>query len=286
MFNPEGGPNLYKNQPEKNEPEKDGSIEKIEISISENLPEININEGDILESKKIIDSVFDKEWDLAKENIQIGIFTDRKDLEDFASEKNIPFEKLAKDSALFYINPDTQEKYVFVVKDFERNKRMLEEMGYSESEVADFLRKDTLSGIAHEMTHMHPFFKEHGNQGTDNLWEQEMICSYIENKTKGDISEMLIRWGYIDERKIEEFNLEHGDWSAFSGEKNAVIDYFYPFLIKEYGLNNTREVWKKLQVYSDISDAIREILEIEPEEVVAKFKEKIRDKEYLKNILD
>ncbi len=286
MFNPER-PNFFPGEgPEKNE-EEYKQKERIEVSTSESLPEINIDEKDVLESKKRIDETLGKEWDLSNEEIQIGLFTSRREMEDFAQEKNIPPEKLSKDSALFYIDPNTQEKYVFVAKDFEKAKKMFESMDYSEDEALDFLRRGTLAGISHEMTHMHPFFEKHGNQETDNLWEQEMICNYLENKAKGDTSEMLAEWGYIDDKKIEEFTLEHGEWGTFSKEeKNAVIDYFYPFLVKEYGLDNTREIWKRLQINSDISVAMREVLEVDPQRVVTDFKKKIKDREYLKNVLD
>ncbi len=250
-----------------------GREKRTEISEIENLTEINIGEKDVLEIKKEIDDVLGKEWDLTNEKIQIGIFTNREYLESFALGKNIPLEKLTNDPALFYINPNTKEKYVFV--NIEKSKRMLENTKYSEKEAADFLRRNTLAGIAHEMTHMHSFFEKHGNDKTNNLWEQEKICSYVENKTRGDISEMLIEWGYIDRDKIKEFTLEDGNWDSFSKEeKNAVTDYFYPFLVEEYGLDNTRKIWGKLQVNPDISTAIRKVLEVEAEEVVTKFKQK------------
>jgi hypothetical protein len=258
------------------EAEDDLEREKIiEIIDIENLTEINIDKKDVLEIKKEIDDVLGKEWDLTNEKIQIGIFTNREDLERFASGKNIPLEKLTNDSALFYINPSTKEKYVFVNVNVEKSKRTFENTKYSEEEVSDFLKRNTLAGIAHEITHMHSFFEKHGNEKTNNLWEQEMICNYVENKTRGDISEMLIEWGYIDRDKIKEFTIEHGNWDSFSKEeKNSVIDYFYPFLVEEYGLDNTRKIWERLQVNTDISTAIRKILEVEAEEVVTNFKQK------------
>ncbi len=257
----------------------------------ENMTEVSVDEKNVLEAKEKIDYILGKEWDLSTEKIHIGIFSNREELKKYAQKRSIPLEKLTEDPALFYINPSTEDKYVFVVKDFEKDTRMIEDTGHSKEEAVDFLRKGVLSGIAHEMTHMHPFFKKHGNPGTDNLWEQEMICNYTENKIKGDFSEVLMEWGYIDEEKIERFTLEHGNWDFFSEEasreeKNAVRDYFYPILVKEYGLDVVREVWEKLQSNPDISIAIKEILKVEPEEVVMSFKEKIKDKEYLKNILD
>jgi hypothetical protein len=288
MFNQEKNePDLYEGKMKKNELKESNSGRRLEIIISENLPEINIDEEDILKSKKRIDNVLDKEWDLTEEKIQIGIFADREELEDFAQKRSIPLEKLTRDSALFYINSDTQEKYVFVIKSFEENKKELEDAGCSENEAISFLKKNILAGVSHEMTHMHPFFEKHGNQETKNLWEQEMICSYIEGKTRGDISEKLREWGYLDEEKIERFSLNDGDWESFSKEeKNAVLNYFYPFLIKEYGLENVREIWKILQVNPDIGKAIQEAIKINSEEIANEFKEKIKDREYLKNIFN
>lgn len=287
MFNPEKEDNIFFPENISAKKEKEDKLkEVIKISVSENLPKIDIDKESILEAKRKIDDILGEEWDLSIENIQIGIFANREEMEDFAQEKSIPLDKLTKDSALFYINPNTQEKYVFVAKDFEKNKRMFEDIGYSENESVNFLKKGILAGVVHEMTHMHHFFEKHGNQETDNLWEQEMICNYTENKAKGDTSKILVEWGYINEKKIEEFTLEHGNWDSFSKEeKNAVIDYFYPFLIKEYGLDVTREIWKRLQLNSNINVAIQEVLETEPEEVVANFKGKIKDRGYLQNIL-
>ncbi len=115
-----------------NDTGKNNFTNKIEITINESIPEINVNKESILESKKEIDRILGKEWDLSKEKIQTGIFSKRKELNSFAQEKEIPTEKLTNDSALFYINPNTQEKYIFVIKSFEENKKMLEDMGYSE----------------------------------------------------------------------------------------------------------------------------------------------------------
>ncbi len=288
MFNPEKNePDLCDGKIEKSELKENNPERRLEIIVSENLPEINIDEEDILKSKKRIDDVFDKEWHLTEEEIQIGIFANREELEDFAQKRSIPLEKLTRDSALFYINSDTQEKYIFAIKSFKENKKKLEDIGYSENEAISFFKKNILASISHEMTHLHPFFEKHGNQETKNLWEQEMICNYVEGKTRGDISEKLREWGYLDEEKIERFSLNDGDWKSFSKEKkNAVLDYFYPFLIKEYGLENVREIWKILQINPDIEKAIQEIIKINSEEIVNEFKEKIKDREYLKNIFN
>ncbi len=268
-----------------NNVERNNFTNKIEIITGKNIPEINISEKNILELKKEIDNFFDKRWDSTKGKIQIGFFLNKEELENFALEKNIPLEKLTKDSALFYINPNTQESYVLI--NTESVKKMCESMRYSEDEEVDFMKRSILAGIAHEMTHMHPFFKNHGNQGTENLWEQEMVCGYIESKIRGDISEILREWGYLNKEKIEKFSFEDGNWESFlKEEKNAVADYFYPFLIKEYGLNSVRKIWEKLQINPDIERAIEETIRINPEEIVKKFKEKIKDENYLKNILD
>ncbi len=270
-----------------NNTEKNNFTNRIEVTVNENIPEININKESILEFKKEIDRVLGKEWDLSEEKIRTAIFSKRKELNSFAQEKEIPTEKLTNDSALFYINPNTQEKYIFIIKSFEENKKMLEDMGYSENEAMVFFKKEISAGIIHEMTHMHPFFEKHGNQKTKNLWEQEMICNYIENKTRGDISDKLREWGYLDEEKIEKFVLKDGDWESFSKkEKNSVLDYFYPFLIKEYGLGKVREIWNKLQINPNIEKAVQETIKVNPEEIVKKFKEKIKNREYLKNIFN
>jgi hypothetical protein len=268
IYNNEEAPDIFSSPPE-----REYSREKeIEVINNENFPEINLNNKDVLEIKKKIDDILGKKWDLSNENVQVGLFTGRKELEEFAQENEIPLEDLSEDSALFYIDPSTQEKYVFIVNPA-RIKEMLKDMGYPEEEAIDFSRRNLLAGVAHEMTHMHPFFEKHGNRGRKNLWEQEMICNYIESTTKGDISELLIRLGYVDKEKIEKFTLENGEWNSFS-RKNAVIDYFYPFLVKEYGLDNTRKIWKGLQINSEISVVIREILGVDAEEVVTNFKQK------------
>jgi hypothetical protein len=259
--------------------EKEG---KIEINLDEKINSlIDINENDIFSINKSIDDIFKTESS-NEETVKYYVFSKKEDLKDFV-DKNIVSEKdLLKDNASFYINPENQEKMVFVCApvsveenydtDIERRKKEL--------------KLNILSSFAHETTHMHQFFKKHGNEETANMWEQEQICVYVGEKTRGDISEVLYDNGLLTNELIDSFDLESGEWDNFEKGKSAVINYFYPFLIKEYGLNRVMGIWKYLQENQDIKKAIKENIKEDPEKIVTTFKEKIKNKDYLENIYD
>jgi hypothetical protein len=151
-------------------------------------------------------------------------------------------------------------------------------IGHTLDERKKRLRADILSSFAHETAHMHPFFKNHGNEKTANMWEQEQICVYIGEKTRGDISNILFEKGILTENLIDSFNLNNGE------DDNIVANYFYPFLIKEYGLEKVRGIWKNLQEDSDIERVIEKNLNKNSKDIEADFKKKIKDRDYLKNI--
>ncbi len=261
----------------KNSIKQQGSIfDNLNIVIDNNIGKVfegkNI-EKEIEKIKNEIDEVLSQKWEMEDE-INIFVFSDKGEYVEFLKNKFPEEPNLSRDNAVFHQNLETGEIYIANYTSMNEKERGFED-----------IRSNVLAGIVHEMTHLHPFFKKHGNKETNNLWEQELICSYIEGKVRGDMAEKLWEWGYISEDKIEEFKLEDGEWDNFPKEgKNVIVQFFYPFLVKEYGIDKTREIWKTLQDNFEIEKAIEGVLDMKADKIENIFKEKIKNKEYLKNI--
>ncbi|MCK9393234.1 MAG: hypothetical protein WCX30_01730 [Candidatus Paceibacterota bacterium] len=253
---------------------------------SENF--INIEVEELLEIKGDIDSILGTQWNLENQKIDYYSFSDRKSFENFV-KNNVPnSDSLLKENAVFYINPKTQAKIVLNYTPIPSEEEISkgESYGYDLNRRKQMTKADILSSFAHETAHMHPFFNNHGNEDTANMWEQEQICVHIGEKARGDISDILLAKGFLSEEKINSFNLKNGGWDNLGENKNIVANYFYPFLIKEYGIEKVRMIWKNLQENPDLEFGLKEILNQEPKDIVNIFKEKIKDKQYLRDIFN
>lgn len=250
---------------------------------------VSIEKEDIVKVVQEINNILGSGWKgIENENIIYKTFSSR---EDFQNEKRSIGEYENEDNAYFNINQDNQEKTVLNYTPIPSKEDLLiaKSYGYSEQEIQDLIKKEIISSFAHETTHLHSFFKNHGNSKTNNLWEQEQICTYIGERIRGDISDKLLKEGYITEEKINNFKLEDGSWKSLENkkeikEKNAVINFFYPFLIKEFGIEKVRGVWQRLQIDSSIREALEEVLNKKSEILEDSFKDKIKDINYLKDI--
>lgn len=257
--------------------EKEG---KIEINLDKEINSlIDINENDIFSINKNIDDMFKIE---SSNNgiVKYYVFSKKEDLKDFIDNNIVSEKDLLKDNASFYIDPESQEKMVFVCAPVSVGKNYDADLEKKKEK----LKLNILSSFTHETTHMHQFFKKHGNEETANMWEQEQICVYAGEKTRGDISEVLYDNGLLTNELIDSFDLESGEWDNFEKGKNIVMNYFYPFLVKEYGLSKVVNIWKYLQDDPSIERAIKENIKEEPKEIVSLFKQRIKDKQYLKDI--
>lgn len=256
------------------------------IELDENTKEfVSIQEKDIKNMVEEINNILGLDWKgLENEKISFKTFSE---FDSFQDGKKKLGELDNKDNAYFFINSETGEKTILNYTPIPTQEEISEAIfrGYKENELKEKVKNGIMSGFSHEMAHQHPFFKNHGNDLTNNLWEQEQICSYMGEKARGDISNKLLEEGYITKESIDDFKLEDGNWDSWpKKEKTAVMNYFYPFLSKEFGLRKTRELWKKLQIDSDIRKGIKEIFGCESYKLENIFKQKIKDKDYLKNI--
>ncbi|MEA3323404.1 MAG: hypothetical protein U9Q12_04230 [Patescibacteria group bacterium] len=104
--------------------------------------------------------------------------------------------------------------------------------------------------IAHELTHAHPFFGGIGNEGSENKWEQEMVCVFIDqemwekyipsyrkmimSKAKEQIQNKNLYEEIIKDFKEGNFDVE--DWERL----------FYPFLKSRYKKSQLLTFWSAL----------------------------------------
>lgn len=255
----------------------------LEINLDEKTRDfVNIKEEDILAIEDNVNEILGSKWDMSSENIKYYSFSERQDFENFIKEEIPESKDLLKESALFYINPETQERIVLKCASIPSagDIKTAENNGYSPEEIAKNKKLEILSAFAHEVTHMHPFFKKHGNAETGNMWEQELICSYVGERIINKANSKKL----ISNKDIDSFNLSDGEWE--SKKSGGIINYFYPFLIKEYGIDMVRNIWKRLQVNPNINLAIKDILKQSPENVEKDFKAKMKNFGYLDNIFN
>lgn len=269
--------------------EKENLNNNIEVKLdceSDNF--VNIETKDILTIKEDIDIILGTQWNLEDQKIDYYSFSNRKIFEDFM-RNNVPESiNFQKENAIFYIDSETQTKKVLNYTPIPSEEEILKGKlhGYDLNKRRQMVKSDILSSFAHETTHMHPFFKNHGNENTANMWEQEEICAYVGEKTRGNISDILLKKNLITEERIDSFDLKNGEWNNSEKVNNIVINYFYPFLIKEYGIEKVRMIWKRLQDNPDLEFELKEVLNQEPKNIIDMFKEKIKNRQYLENIFN
>jgi len=251
---------------------------KIEIYLDNEINNfVNINEKDIYDINEKVNNILGVEK-TENDTVSYYSFSSREIFNNFVRENIDNDEKLIENgNAFFHINPETGEKIIVKYAQIPNEEELEDgrQRGFALEEVKEKKKLDILSAFAHETTHINSFFKKHGNDNTDNKWEQEAICSYVGEKIRGSFDERM-----VSKEEIDSFSLNDGNWDS----KNKATILFYLFLDKEYGLDKVRNIWKELQNDSNIEKAIINILKQKPEEVVSKFKEKSKNKEYLKSI--
>lgn len=107
-----------------------------------------------------------------------------------------------------------------------------------------------LSGMAHELTHLHPFYGGVGNEETLNIWEQEMVCALVGDTIRERFEPEASTW-LFDRAKRELTALDQkGERVSLAGiggpESRRLARMVYPWLQKHYGLDKLRIFWTKL----------------------------------------
>jgi len=256
---------------------------KVEINLDKEIRNyVDIDESDISNVNENVKDILGTE-SLNDEGAKYYSFSSKERLENFI-KNNIPDgDNLLRDNASFYINPETKEKMFFNCTSEEEILKIKEHC-HDLEKTKQAIKNNILSSFAHETAHTSSFFSKHGNKETANMWEQEQICVYIGEKIRGDISDLLYSEGLIKDEGFDDFDLDSGSWKEFKKGKGVEANFFYPFLVKEYGLGKIRDIWNLLQKDSNIEKAIEIILKKSSTEIINDFKEKIKDRDYLKNI--
>lgn len=210
------------------------------------------------------------------------IYSDRKEYEDYL-RTNFPdkFEGAHIDNAIFYKNKD---KNIVVAKFIEARtsdpndpkvQEYLEKEGMTfdqlKTRIEENYKNNIYPSVAHEMTHLHSFFGGVGNEASENKWEQEMVCVFIDqkmwekyNKNFRERIESKAREQVKDKdlhdeitQDFKEGNFEIEEWERL----------FYPFLERQYGKE------KLVQFFSDL---FRNKTDLEPAFESA-FSDKLKD---------
>lgn len=235
--------------------------------------------------KEQIDNILGQKQDLGEGKINIHLFSDRSEYEKFLKQK-FPnrFETYVKDNAIFDQNPQTLEKTIAnytptMLSEQDRQKAREYGMDVKDTEgmVTQIARANILSGVAHEMTHLHPFFGGVGNVASPTKWEQEMVCEFVGEKVRTQQGNQEFRQKIFEQAQHQlegqnELDLEKdgNNWEKF----DAYERFFYPYLEKQYGLPKLQILWKKLfqNPKKPLSQALESVYEKGSEDIQKEFR--------------
>jgi len=237
------------------------TIEILDLNIENNKKQFA---EELNKVKSHIDSILGEEWDIQNEKLNIYLFYDQNKYVEFIKKK-FPekYEIYIKDNAIFDVNSKTEAKSIVNYTFFNRSSditspsdivaQKIKESGTTTEQIIQKTRRnvkaDILSGIGHEMTHLHPYFGGVGNKDSINKWEQEMICRFTGERIRTLYGGTEFRQELFEKAKKEVENLgqinleENGkNWEQFYDHE----DFFYPYLEKQYGLEKLQNFWKLL----------------------------------------
>jgi hypothetical protein len=228
--------------------------DSLERTLSEILPDIDRTLG--------IDGL--------EENVEVYSFSKREDYDAFLRNR-FPenFAIYEESNAMFYQSPDGSERFIVnhtpVPHDLSaRELAILEQNKKTLKEVLQISRANIYSSLAHELTHLHPFFAVHGNDETANEWEQEKICCFIGEKIRVRQGNTAFRQKCFVEAQddlkkdgIPDLESAGTDWE----DSKKYEDFFYPYLEKRYGIDQIRQLWELLahEPKHSLSAAIKNI---------------------------
>jgi hypothetical protein len=193
-------------------------------------------EENLQKTKETVEDILGSEWEIKDDGLKIYLFADKEQYKEYL-KRNFP--KIPDNMATF------DKKTNSILRCGEQPKGEMDE---------DFCRANMLSGIGHEMAHLHPFFGGVGNEASNGRrWEQEAICEFIEDKIRAKMGSDLrqkweIEWAKkeMEENKKEgtNFSIERADteWEKYS----PLGRLFYPWLEKKYGMEKLRQLWATL----------------------------------------
>lgn len=185
---------------------------------------------DLEKIREQIEKILGKSWNL-KDEIKVHLFSKREDYEEFIkSNFSERAETYIKDNAIFSQNAETGEKIIATYKPVElseEDKKKLKEKGLKveiiEERFKEMLKANILSAVAHEMSHLHPFFGGVGNENSPSKWHQEMVCIFIGEKIRTQygnqkLKEELLRKAREEIKNKNIINLEEdgNDWEKIN----------------------------------------------------------------------
>lgn len=207
---------------------------------------------------KYINNILGQNNHIRNEKINIYLFSDKQTQLNFIKHK-FPdkFEIYAKDNASFDLNPITKEKSIInytPIKELSTNDLpKLKKAGITIEQAEKIIQEtafaNIMSSIAHELSHLHPFFGGVGNIASDNKWEQEQVCSFIGEKIRihygaTNFREQTFKKAQGELKNKPIIDLEHDgyNWDV----RNYYEEFFYPYLEKRFGLTILYNLWVEL----------------------------------------
>ena len=213
--------------------------------------------------KIYLDKTLGVDSNFEEQKIKAYLFSNKERYLEFM-QKNYP--NVPDGSATF--DQKTNSVFAYSPADIKEYRGILGDDILTDQEVENIIRGRIFSIVAHESAHLHSPFNGVGNEDSKNKWEQEMICTFLEDKTSLKFDE---KFDENIKRQAREYlaNLQ-SDNEIFSWEEaGAKWDDFtkaerfvYFWLEKQYGLKKLQDLWSKM--FKDkrtISEAVKEVYE-------------------------
>ena len=271
--------------------EKEPKIKIGEIYFDKGLEGILDEEKFVQEIQKLNEEI---EYYLGKNtettSYDFRIYSDRREYENYL-RTNFPdkFKGTHIDSAIFYKNKDKNIVATLFIeaRTLDQNdpkiQKHLEKEGITFDQLKTWVedyKNNIYPAIAHEMTHLHPFFGGVGNEASENKWEQEMVCLFIDQKmwekyNKG-FREMILNKA---RKQVKDKNLYDEiirDFKKGTFEFEEWERFFYPFLEKQYGKEKLVKFWSVLFKHkADFEPSFEVIFGDKLENIMSIFKREI-----------
>jgi len=224
------------------------------------------------------------------------IYSDREEYESYL-KTNFPdeFEGTKIDNAVFHYDKGSGEGALIAVyvekealdPDDPKVQEYLKEEDISfdelEARAKSNLKNNIYPGIAHEMTHLHPFFGGVGNEASENKWEQEMVCVFIDSKMwekygNDDFIEKIKLKAQEQSQEKDFYEEIKKDFQEGGFEIEEWERLFYPFLEKRYGKDKLVNFFSDLfKNKSDIEMAFKTAFGDDLKDATKLFQEEINN---------
>ncbi len=211
--------------------------------------------------KKYVDDTLESEWIAEGQKAKVYLFSDEEQYQEFLNKN---FSDTPKGKATF--DKKTNSVIACTSTDFDKYRDFFK-ANLTDEEIKSLIRGVIFSEIGHEFAHLHsPFNGVGNNNGSENKWEQEMVCVYIENKIRSKFDEVYIKnIKLIAKESLKTIQIDNKilSWEEGSDKWTNIAfpeRFVYPWLEEKYGLEKLQYLW--MVMFKDkkkMAEAVKEV---------------------------